>query len=84
VADAYEYGNAFHYGPNVVTPALTLPAAGERNRLNGQAAGRGSRGYYWSSTENGSTAYNLHFTGGVFPAHTSIRTSGYSVRCIAE
>jgi hypothetical protein len=38
---------------------------------------RGSFGNYWSSTENGSNAYNLN------PANNNNRTNGFSVRCIA-
>jgi uncharacterized protein (TIGR02145 family) len=83
---AYEFDGALHYGPNVVTPALTLPLAGERHVNSGAASGRGNRGRYWSSTENGSThSYYLFFNqfNGVFVNNT-VRNYGHSVRCIAE
>ena len=81
----YEYGNALHFGPNVVTRALTLPAAGSREPA-GALKYRGSFGYYWSSTENGFKSYDLHFTNNsVKPAHLNYhRIIGYSVRCIAK
>jgi len=85
VASTYEFGNATHFGPNVVTIALTLPAAGRRNSSSGALDSRGSNGYYWSSTENGSNAYYLTVSSGnVLPARSITRSTGYSVRCIAE
>jgi len=36
-----------------------VPAAGNRNNTNGALNNRGNNGNYWSSTENGSNAYNL-------------------------
>jgi uncharacterized protein (TIGR02145 family) len=84
-ASTYEFGYALHYGPNVVTPALTLPEAGRRNNLSGASERRGMHGYYWSSTENGSNAYRFLFdSANVYPTGTPSRINGYSVRCIAE
>jgi uncharacterized protein (TIGR02145 family) len=79
----YEFGYALHYGPNVVTPALTLPAAGRHSST--KVSYRGLVGDYWSSTENGSKAYNLDFGSiNANPANNGSRTGGFSVRCIAE
>jgi uncharacterized protein (TIGR02145 family) len=64
---------------------MTLPAAGARNYTTGALLNRGSDGYYWSSTENGSNAYFLLFdSSDVYPADIYARTNGLSVRCIAE
>ena len=80
-----EYGSALHYGPDASTKSLTLPAAGARFNPNGALYYRGSTGFYWSSTEDGSNAYFLGFnSSSVDPANTSNRTFGFSVRCIAE
>ena len=48
--------------------------------------GQGSYGYYWSSTVNSdSYAYNLIlFTSNVYPANSSNKYYGFSVRCIAR
>jgi uncharacterized protein (TIGR02145 family) len=78
----YEFGNALHFGPNVVTPALTLPAAG--TRTGAALENRGTHGFYWSSTENGSSAYNFRFNSSTIPANSISRAYGFSVRCIAE
>jgi uncharacterized protein (TIGR02145 family) len=64
---------------------LMLPAAGFRSTFDGALAGRGSIGFYRSSTENG--AYNAWFlgsgsSGGVMSYGD--RTGGQSVRCIAD
>jgi uncharacterized protein (TIGR02145 family) len=81
----YEFGNALHFGPNVVTPALTLPTAGFRRNTTGALTYRGLTGEYWSSSENGGNAYSLYFSSSnVFPANSISRASGFTVRCIAE
>jgi uncharacterized protein (TIGR02145 family) len=80
-----EYGSALHYGPDASTKSLTLPASGYRVNTNGALSIRGNKGYYWSSTENGSSAYILDFdSSNVNPARNNSRTFGFSVRCIAE
>jgi uncharacterized protein (TIGR02145 family) len=80
-----EFGNALQYGPDANGKLLTLPAAGARTFSNGALTNRGIGGYYWSSTENGSFAYALYFdSSDVDPANINFRTSGFSVRCIAE
>jgi uncharacterized protein (TIGR02145 family) len=79
------YGSALHYGPDASTKLLTLPAAGFRFNSNGALSNRGLNGFYWSSTESGSNADNLHFnSSNVSPANNSPRTYCFSVRCIAE
>ena len=80
-----EYGSALHYGPDASTKSLTLPAAGYRYNTSGALNIRGSNGYYWSSAENGSSAYVLGFgSSSVTPTINLTRTFGFSVRCIAE
>lgn len=44
------FTTAIHWGPDAATKALTLPAAGYRERRYGALISRGSYGYYWSST----------------------------------
>jgi uncharacterized protein (TIGR02145 family) len=80
------YGSALHYGTAVDPKLLTLPAAGSRYFTNGALNSRGNTGDYWSSTENGSDAYDFYFhSSNVYPATGSDdRTHGFSVRCIAE
>ncbi len=79
------YTTAIHWGPDASTKLLTLPAAGYRRNTNGTLSFRGYYGYYWSSTENGSYAYYLSFySSTVYPVNSLVRTSGFSVRCIAE
>ena len=84
-SSATEYGSALHYGPDASTKSLTLPAAGNRSRTNGALSSRGRYGYYWSSSERGSNAYDLNFgSSTIAPARNDSRTIGFSVRCIAE
>jgi uncharacterized protein (TIGR02145 family) len=65
--------------------ALFLPAAGSRSSSNGALSSRGSVGYYWSSTENGtSNAGNLNFNSSGAYTSNNLRAFGYTVRCIAE
>jgi uncharacterized protein (TIGR02145 family) len=80
------YGSALHYGTAGGDPKqLTLPAAGLRNSTNGALFYRGTHGYYWSSAELGSSAFNLYFdSSSVHPAYYTNRAVGFSLRCIAE
>jgi uncharacterized protein (TIGR02145 family) len=64
---------------------LMLPAAGLRNTNNGALNDRGDYGYYWSSTEGGSSsAWLLYFYSSNAGTYYSSRTNGRSVRCVAE
>ncbi len=67
-----------------VSNGLFLPAAGYRHENDGALNHRGNLGRYWSSTENGSEAWSLHFGNGNANPNGSYRTLGFSVRCIAE
>jgi uncharacterized protein (TIGR02145 family) len=78
--NATNYGAGKKLGNN-----LMLPAAGFRNFGSGTLGNRGSNGYYWSSTENGTNeAWTQYFfsTGAYMYYYT--RSYGFSVRCIAE
>ena len=80
-----EFGNALQYGPDANGKLLTLPAAGNRSSASGALVYRGINGLYWSSTGLGGLAFNLNFnSSNVTPANFNPRTSGFSVRCIAE
>jgi uncharacterized protein (TIGR02145 family) len=65
---------------------LFLPAAGSRNFRNGVLSSRGYYGFYWSSTNDGSSeAWSLDFSSKYTnPSGSSYRADGQSVRCIAE
>ena len=80
-SSATNYGAGKKFGDN-----LMLPAAGNRNLITGLLSYRGSIGYYWSSTEDGtSKAWQQYFNSGLISTTTSVnRSSGFSVRCIAE
>jgi uncharacterized protein (TIGR02145 family) len=78
------FGSALHWGPDVSPKNLTLPAAGYRYYSNGALYFRGSDGYYWSSTEDGSNANYLNFNSGDASTNYGYRTYGFSVRCVSE
>jgi uncharacterized protein (TIGR02145 family) len=64
--------------------SLFLPAAGIRINSNGSLYGRGSNGFYWSSTESSSSAQYLDFVSGGASMLTYYRAYGFSLRCVAE
>jgi uncharacterized protein (TIGR02145 family) len=81
-----QYGSALHYGPNASIKLLTLPFAGRRSDTNGALNQRGSNARHWSSTETGGNAFHLNMNSGVIndPFFNTTRTTGCSLRCIAE
>ncbi|MEN9415413.1 MAG: hypothetical protein RLZ62_1717, partial [Bacteroidota bacterium] len=79
-SSATNYSAGRKFGDN-----LMLPAAGSWDYGNGALSSRGSYGFYWSSTEVGSNyAWYLYFLINGAAADNYYRTSGLSVRCIAE
>ncbi|CAA7392627.1 FISUMP domain-containing protein [Chryseobacterium fistulae] len=70
------------------TNKLTLPTSGQRINSQGLLRERGRTGYYWSSTEYGSSlSYLLTFSGtanGWAGITYTARTYAGSVRCISE
>jgi uncharacterized protein (TIGR02145 family) len=65
--------------------SLFLPAAGNRNRVNGAQNTVGANGRYWSSTVTGTNSYYLGFTpGSILPSSAPNRSSGLTVRCVSE
>ena len=59
------------------------PVSGNRNSASGVLTNRGSNGNYWSSSVNGTNAYNLNFNSSdVNPANSNNRANGFSVRCV--
>jgi len=77
---ATNYGSGVMFGDQ-----LMLPAAGGRVSGSGTLYNRGSKGYYWSSSQGGSEdARHLHFysTGAVVGGND--RPYGYSIRCIED
>ncbi|MFM7402021.1 MAG: hypothetical protein ACKO4W_14075, partial [Bacteroidota bacterium] len=78
---ATNYGAGIKFGGQ-----LMLPAAGARFDNNGVLGGRGTDGYYWSSTDRGSgKAWALVFfsSSSVFTGSDN-RPYGNSVRCVAD
>jgi uncharacterized protein (TIGR02145 family) len=64
---------------------LPLAVAGNRNNSNGSLNNAGSNGNYWSSSINGTNAYNLNFNASsVNPANNNNRGNGFSVRCLKD
>jgi len=76
------FGAAKQFGSGANT--LTLPAAGYRIFSNGALTIRGNSGYYWSSTENGTSANFLDFNSSNAFTDINDRTTGCSVRCVSE
>ncbi|MEN9414683.1 MAG: hypothetical protein RLZ62_987 [Bacteroidota bacterium] len=77
-ATNYSYGMKFGN-------KLVLPAAGYRRYNDGALLGRGSSGLYWSSKEYSSfSAWHLVFSNSETNMGNLNRTSGHSVRCVAE
>jgi uncharacterized protein (TIGR02145 family) len=77
---ATNYGAGKKFGDQ-----LMLPAAGVRDYVDGALYGRGDNGYYWSSTEFGNyNAWFLYFNSSGAGTYGNYRTSGLSVRCVAE
>ncbi|PQJ81929.1 fibronectin type III domain-containing protein [Polaribacter glomeratus] len=78
------FGSAKQFGSEA--NKLTLPAAGYRSGSNGTLPNRGGSGYYWSSTEDGSTNanYGAFNSSNAYPNSNTNRTTGFSVRCVSE
>jgi uncharacterized protein (TIGR02145 family) len=77
---ATNYGVGVKFGDQ-----LMLPAAGGRDFGNGALYNRGNSGYYWSSTEFGSSyAWYLYFGSSDADTYDYYRTFGLSVRCVAD
>ena len=77
----YWFSGASSYTETV--PQIFFPAAGYRDRNDGDAGGRGDNGNYWSSRPNDGHAYYLCFYSSYVNMHGYYdRASGYSVRCV--
>ena len=77
------FTTAISFGTST-TKTLTLPAAGYRSNIYGTLGYRGYYAFYWSSTENGTDAWNWGFNSSSFGTNGSGRTNGLSVRCISD
>jgi uncharacterized protein (TIGR02145 family) len=77
---ATNYSSANTFGSD-----LLLPAAGFRRNTDGALLYRGSYGYYWSSTEDGTgNAWLLQVNSGNPYTYTGSRLLGRSIRCAVE
>ena len=63
--------------------SIFLPAAGYR-ASNAGALYSNIAGYYWSSTENNASAHFVYFNGERQDTGNAIKSSGFSIRCVAE
>ncbi len=64
---------------------LKLTDAGLRDPSDALFAGQGASGYYWSSSIDGTNAYNFAFHSSfVVPANYDYRAYGFSARCIKD
>jgi len=63
---------------------LKLPLSGYRNNTGGSLNLMGSYAYYWSSSVNGTNAFNLYFISGNAYISNYYRASGFSVRCLKD
>lgn len=64
---------------------LKIPAAGLRNGADGTTfIYVGSRGYYWTSTTDGTNSRCLHISNNNAVVNTNGRTEGTSIRCVLE
>ncbi|NDV97071.1 hypothetical protein D0T84_19490 [Dysgonomonas sp. 521] len=76
-------GCGYEIKPDGETTTLFLPANGNRSYGNGSLYAQGSTGRYWSTTVIGTNAYHLYFyDGGIIPAQSYYRASGFALRCI--
>jgi uncharacterized protein (TIGR02145 family) len=63
---------------------LKLPVAGYRNFSNGSLSNLGSRGFYWSSTVDGTNSQHLFFYSSNAGISSGSRAYGGSVRCLKD
>jgi len=63
---------------------LKLPMAGYRYNSDGSLFNVGTYGYYWSSTVNGTYAYNLYFFSSFADMFDFNRAYGLTVRCLKD
>ena len=64
---------------------VIIPLAGNRDNSSAALNNQGSNGNYWSSSPNGTNAYNLNFnSSNVNPADNNNRANGFSVRCLKD
>ncbi|MCL2041218.1 MAG: fibrobacter succinogenes major paralogous domain-containing protein [Bacteroidales bacterium] len=86
VAHDWDYTlGGYHFIDNATGNTIFLPVAGVRSHYNGNLSSAGTSGYYWSSSVTGTSASFLYISyGAVYPTNSSGRTSGFSIRCVAE
>jgi uncharacterized protein (TIGR02145 family) len=78
-------GKGLRFKPDGTSVSIFLPASGFRYRDGGGLANVGSAGYYWSRSQNNTSALFFYFsTTETTPAYAVYRSAGISVRCVAE
>ncbi|MYY26314.1 fibrobacter succinogenes major paralogous domain-containing protein, partial [Elizabethkingia anophelis] len=83
-SNANNYTTAIYLRNSSNIRTLMLPAAGYRGSTDGALYYRGFGGFYWSSSEATSDASSLRFYSSSVNVYDISRTSGLSVRCVAE
>jgi hypothetical protein len=84
-ADGYKKGLELLTSAAAPEPLLFLPASGYRFHNDGRVHNTGDSGSYWSSVVDVEGSHSLYFDGSnVDSDHSSTRSDGLSVRCIAE
>lgn len=81
----YYFSGSYHYNDQV--QSIFLPASGLRDYETGEASGRGTVGFYWSSASEYSKyggAYNITFNSGNASCSCSNRAEGNAVRCVLK
>ncbi|MEN5214216.1 FISUMP domain-containing protein, partial [Elizabethkingia anophelis] len=84
ISSITNYSSALYFRNPSGIRTLMLPAAGFRSRTDGTLLNRGYDGLYWSSSVATSNAISLNFRSSSVIVLSSNRTSGFSVRCVAE
>ena len=66
------------------TPNLFFPALGRRYASGGEVGFKGSNGYYWSASAQGSYARYLEINSSSWSSTSTMRADGYPIRAVAE
>jgi uncharacterized protein (TIGR02145 family) len=84
-SNSSNYGCAVLIGQNATSKTLFLPAAGYRDHKKGVLYNRGFSGNYWSSSKlsSSSQSYYINLNNNI-EINNNYRSSGFSIRCIAE
>jgi uncharacterized protein (TIGR02145 family) len=77
-------GSVQNNGAGAIASVLKLPMPGDRSPTNGFRYGLGTKGRYWSSTVSGTSVISMFFNADSALLNTTLRTQGFSVRCLQD